>query len=191
MIRKALLASLLPLTACSGAPAQDAMPEMQMSDAETVLEGFDVSALPTLSGDVINADGAVIGSLSGIDGPKGVMIEVEIQAGGLTPGWHGLHLHQIGNCDDLGAFKMSGGHMGLIKNGHGLLNPIGPESGDLPNIWAAADGSAGYEAFSNLTTFDEIYDADGTALVIHAKRDDHISQPIGGAGGRVACAVVK
>ena len=36
-----------------------------------------------------------------------------------------------------------------------------------------------------------LLDADGSALVIHANADDHSSQPIGGAGDRVACAVIK
>ena len=36
-----------------------------------------------------------------------------------------------------------------------------------------------------------LLDNDGSALVIHAELDDHITQPIGGAGGRVACAVLK
>jgi Cu-Zn family superoxide dismutase len=70
------------------------------------------------------------------------------------------------------------------------MNPDGPEMGDLPNIWAAADGSAGYEAFSSLFTLGEALQEDGIALVIHADRDDHLTQPIGGAGPRVACGVL-
>ena len=81
--------------------------------------------------------------------------------------------------------------MGIIEGGHGLMNPVGPESGDVPNIWAAADGSAGYETFSPLFTLADVADEDGTAMVIHASRDDHITQPIGGAGPRVACAVIE
>jgi Cu-Zn family superoxide dismutase len=34
-------------------------------------------------------------------------------------------------------------------------------------------------------------DGDGSALVIHANPDDHMTQPIGGSGPRVACAVIK
>jgi Cu-Zn family superoxide dismutase len=34
-------------------------------------------------------------------------------------------------------------------------------------------------------------DRDGSALVIHANEDDHATQPIGGAGARVGCAVIK
>jgi Cu-Zn family superoxide dismutase len=196
MIRKALFAALLPfaaLSACGQAPAQDeaATPEMPMQ-AET--PGPDDGVFPSMmrmGGDVIGADGEAIGILNVLSGPNGLLLEVTIDPNGLTPGWHGLHLHQVGNCDDLGVFKNSGGHVGMVKGGHGLLNPNGPEGGDLPNIWAAIDGSAGYEAFTTLTTAADLADEDGAALIIHEARDDHMTQPIGGAGGRVACAVIR
>ena len=94
----------------------------------------------------------------------------------------------MGDCSDYGVFTNSGGHVGKIEGGHGLLNPAGPEGGDIPNIWAAADGSAGYEAFTTLATGAELMDEDGSAIIIHTGEDDHLSQPIGGAGARVACA---
>ncbi len=79
---------------------------------------------------------------------------------------------------------------------HGLLNPAANETGDLPNLYAAADGTAMAEIFTpsvSLSVADRapLLDADGSALVIHAAPDDHTSQPIGGAGARVACAVIK
>ena len=114
-----------------------------------------------------------------------------INPGGLEPGWHGLHLHQVGDCSDFGVFTNSGGHVGKVEGGHGLLNPAGPEGGDIPNIWAGADGSAGYETFTTLTTGAELLDENGSAIIIHTGEDDHLSQPIGGAGARVACAVLN
>lgn len=141
---------------------------------------------------VIGGEGQTIGSVKMTQAPKGMLIRVELGAGSLTPGWHGIHLHQVGDCSDVGEFKRSGGHLGMIPDGHGLLNPAGPEIGDLTNIWAAADGSAGYEVFQANLYFDGdekvIFDGDGTAVIIHANPDDHITQPIGGAGPRVACA---
>lgn len=190
MIRKALLAAALPLVACQTAPAQD---EMSLPPAEE-MPGPDEGVYPailSISGNVIGGSGDDIGAWQLIDGPNGILMEVTIEAGGLTPGWHGLHLHQIGDCSDIGEFKRSGGHMGMIPGGHGVLNPKGPEAGDFPNIWAGPDGSAGYETFAPLVEMSMIDDEDGTALVIHQNRDDHITQPIGGAGPRVACAVIK
>lgn len=142
---------------------------------------------------IIGADGARIGAATARGTPElGVMLEIAISPGGLEPGWHGLHLHQVGDCSDVGAFTNSGGHVGLIEGGHGLLNEAGPEAGDLPNIWAGADGAAGGEFITDRLAVaahaPALLDGDGTALIIHEGRDDQISQPIGGAGARVACA---
>ncbi|MEG1029664.1 MAG: superoxide dismutase family protein, partial [Brevundimonas sp.] len=77
------------------------------------------------------------------------------------------------------------------------LNAQGPDDGDLPNLYAAADGSAHGEFFTTKARISQdgpgqwLWDADGSALVIHANPDDHNSQPIGGAGDRVACAVLS
>ena len=74
---------------------------------------------------------------------------------------------------------------------HGLLNPDGPDNGDLPNIYAAADGTVQAELFTTRAGPDLLMDDDGSAIVVHENRDDHITQPIGGAGGRVACGVLS
>ncbi len=140
---------------------------------------------------ILGAEGVEIGWARFEQGPTGVLIRMEIGAGGLTPGWHGLHLHEIGDCSDVGAFQLSGGHHGKEAGAHGLMNPdMGPEPGDLPNLWAAADGSAGYEAFTMLTELVPALGGDGLSIIVHANEDDHRSQPIGGAGPRVACGVV-
>ncbi|MEL6828678.1 MAG: superoxide dismutase family protein [Pseudomonadota bacterium] len=195
MIRKALIALALPLAACAtGSLGSADAPEPEALPMAEEMPGPADGVFPSMlavGGDVIGLEGDAIGTLTGQFGPHGLLIQVEIMAGGLTPGWHGLHLHQVGDCSDVGSFKLSGGHMGMIEGGHGLLNPKGPEIGDVPNIWAAADGSAGYEAFTNLVTPADLSDEDGTALIIHANRDDHLTQPIGGAGPRVACAIIN
>ncbi len=189
MIRKALIASAFLIAACSSAQVQ----ERAVFPAEADLPGPDQGVYPSMmrmTGNVIGADGETIGAVNMLSGPKGTLIEVAIDPAGLTPGWHGLHLHQVGSCDDLGVFKLSGGHVGKVEGGHGLLNPKGPEGGDLPNIFAGADGAARYEAVSALFEMIDLADDDGAALIIHDGRDDHLTQPIGGAGARVACAVI-
>lgn len=140
---------------------------------------------------MIGSEGSEIGTANLIEGPNGIVLRITLEEGALEPGWHGLHLHQVGDCSDTGVFKASGGHVGKIEGGHGLLNAAGPEAGDIPNIWVAADGSAGYEVFTTLTTGAELSDEDGAAIIIHANEDDHMSQPIGGAGPRVACGVIE
>lgn len=149
----------------------------------------------SLTTDVVAAGGSKIGKLVLTDGPTGVLLH--LTATGLTPGWHAMHFHAVGDCSDAG-FQKSGGHINHAdhKMAHGLLNPEGPDFGDLPNFYVAADGTANAEAFSALVKLGggsdrpDLTDADGSALVIHASPDDYRTQPIGGAGARVACAVI-
>jgi Cu-Zn family superoxide dismutase len=145
------------------------------------------------------SDGSSIGMLSLTAATTGVLLQVDITKG-LTPGWHGMHFHQTGDCSDP-KFMTSGGHLNHAQSQkpHGLLNPAGPDFGDMVNLYVAADGSAHAQAFSASVRLDAgsseseqvLRDGDGSALVFHANADDQISQPIGGAGGRIACAVIK
>ena len=149
--------------------------------------------------DIKTADGKTIGIVALQAATSGVLLRVD-GSGGLTPGWHGMHFHQTADCSDP-KFLTSGAHMNHAegKRAHGLLNPGGPDFGDLVNLYVAADGSGHAEAYSPLVRLDPgsgdaqtvLHDADGSALVIHANGDDHLNQPIGGAGARVACAVIK
>ncbi|WP_436355707.1 superoxide dismutase family protein [Brevundimonas sp. CEF1] len=144
---------------------------------------------------IINGAGAEIGKATLTQGATGLLIKVE--AAGLTPGWHGIHIHATGQC--AAPFTSAGAHINHTdpKTPHGLLNAQGPDDGDLPNLFAAADGSAHGEFFTTKARISQdgpgqwLWDADGSALVIHANPDDHNSQPIGGAGDRVACAVLS
>lgn len=153
--------------------------------------------LPALAGtsDLKGPDGSARGTLTVTAAPKGVVLKIE--AKGLTPGWHGIHFHEKGDCSDA-KFTSAGSHVHNAKPVvHGLLNPNANDSGDLPNIFADSTGSATAEIYSTLVSFKggsvtpSLLDADGSAVVIHAGPDDHTSQPIGGAGGRVACAVIR
>jgi superoxide dismutase, Cu-Zn family len=187
MLRSLAIASLIALPACGqGAETTDnsAPAPTSVSPAEDAPEPRE------LGQDIIGETGETIGRLKLREGPNGVLLDVVVEAGGLAPGWHGLHFHQVGDCSDVGTFKRSGGHVGKIAGGHGLMNPAGPETGDLPNIHAAPDGSAAMEAFSDRFTLADLTDEDGSAMIMHESRDDHISQPIGGAGARVACAAI-
>jgi len=153
------------------------------------------STATSKTSDLLASGGAKIGTVTVTSAPKGILLRV--QASGLTPGWHGMHFHEKGDCSDA-AFKNSGGHVhggGTLV--HGLLNPAASDSGDLPNLYVQPNGTATVELYTTLTTANggggipALFDADGSALVIHASPDDYTSQPIGGAGARVACAVIK
>lgn len=153
------------------------------------------TAPETRTGSLKNASGQVIGQVTVTAATNGVMLQ--IQAKGLSPGWHGMHIHEKADCSDPG-FRNSGAHLHAKTPAvHGLLNPGFNDSGDLPNLYVNADGSAMVEIYSNLVTFKPgdtrpaLLDADGAAVVIHAKPDDHKSQPIGGSGDRIACAAIQ
>ena len=134
-----------------------------------------------------NAEGDAIGTVVMQQGSEGFLVTVMVE--GIEPGPHGIHIHSVGTCmPDFGA---SGGHINVDNRQHGLLNPDGPDNGDLPNIYAAADGAVQAELFTTLVDPDLLMDDDGSAIVIHENRDDHNTQPIGGAGGRIACGVLN
>lgn len=144
-----------------------------------------------------NVDGEIIGTVNMQDGNVGVVMHVEIE--GIAPGGHAIHIHTTGSCEP--DFKASQGHINLLGRKHGLLNPEGPDNGDLANIYAHSDGSVRAELlavgvavsheFAEMRGVAELLDEDGSAIVVHENTDDHMSQPIGGAGGRIACGVVN
>ena len=154
------------------------------------------SAPKAVKSDIVQAGGGKIGEVTLTNGRSGVLLR--LTASGLTPGWHAMHFHATGDCSDQG-FQKSGAHINHEdhKTPHGLLNPEGPDFGELPNIHVAADGTVNAEAFSALVSLDaassrpNLLDADWSALVIHASPDDHVTQPMGGAGARVSCAVIR
>jgi superoxide dismutase, Cu-Zn family len=152
-------------------------------------------ASPPASAEIKARGGVAAGTANFADGPKGVIMRIEVK--GLTPGWHGLHFHEKGDCSEA-AFKSAGGHVhGGSTLVHGLMNPEGNESGDLPNLYVAQDGTGHAEIFAPYvslktgTARTALLDQDGSAVVIHANPDDHSTQPIGGAGDRIACGVIR
>lgn len=120
-------------------------------------------------------------------------VEVDVEVHGLPAGTHGIHFHAVGSCTPPD-FASAGGHFNPTNMHHGLANPAGPHAGDLPNLVTGADGKADIE-FTNdriilLSGANSVFDADGTAVVIHASADDQRSDPSGNSGARIACGVI-
>ncbi|HZB37614.1 MAG TPA: superoxide dismutase family protein [Beijerinckiaceae bacterium] len=181
---RTLLAGLLATTALPALAQAPAQPQAAAPAAP----------VQTYEAPITGAKGDQIGKIAVRSSENATVVRITINAGGLTPGWHGIHFHSVGDCSDVGQFQLSKGHVNHENAKHGLLNPEGPDEGDLPNIYANADGSVNAEVSSEsvvLTGEQGLKDRDGSALVIHANEDDHTSQPIGNAGARVGCAVIK
>ena len=149
------------------------------------------SAAETAAAEIVNVEGTVIGEATFEQTPTGVLILVDVRD--LPPGAHGIHLHAVGSCTP--DFKAATGHINPEKVAHGLRNPDGPDNGDLPNLYVAADGTAKAEFFTTRVSVSggampALLDGDGSSVIIHDKPDDHLTQPIGGAGGRIGCGIV-
>ncbi len=124
-------------------------------------------------------------------GNDGVLFEVEIS--GLEPRkWVALHVHETGKCDHEHGNKAAGGHFNPGKKEHGFIAANGPHAGDLPSQYVADDGVLRAQMYSTMVRLD---DAErgirGRALIVHAGSDDYRTDPAGGAGDRIACAVIE
>ena len=95
----------------------------------------------------------------------------------------------VGRCD-APAFESAGEHLNPAGAQHGLDNPAGPHMGDLPNLTVGTD-STGHLVASATLADSSVFDADGSALVVHADPDDQRTDPSGNSGGRIACGVLS
>ena len=144
----------------------------------------------TITAAMKDSTGKDLGTLTLSDTPDGIMIMGSLT--GLPKGDHGIHLHTTGSCSP--NFAAAGGHWNPTNKEHGKDNPKGPHMGDMLNITVGADGTWNSMVTSpggTLKGANALMDADGAAVVIHAKADDYKSQPAGNAGDRLACGVVK
>jgi len=140
-----------------------------------------------------NSSGAPIGTAQLWQDANGV-VNVEIASISLPAGTHGIHFHDAAKCEGP-AFTTAGGHYNPMGMEHGLQNPRGPHAGDNPNVTIPA-GGVGNVSFTtdrvSLTPGPRtLFDADGSALVVHAAADDQVTNPSGNSGARIACGVVR
>ncbi len=165
----------------------------QSHSAMDVKEVTEPLITQTASADIISNAGASVGALTIEQGPRGIVINLDVRD--LPPGRHGMHFHAVGSCAPMETFSEAGGHIMPKNLPHGFFHPDGPHAGNLPNLIVSADGTAKVELYSNLLMLDQgqgaILDEDGSTLMIHTNPDDHFTQPIGGSGGRIACGVIK
>jgi len=145
--------------------------------------------------DVMTAEGEDAGTVTFEQTLHGVAITARLQ--NLSEGPHGFHIHETGACRP--EFKAAGGHYNPLDAAHGFDSEDGYHVGDLPNIYAEADGTATADFFAPQLSLkakeDNSYpftlkDHDGSAVMIYAELDDYERMPPGSTGDRVACGVI-
>jgi len=123
----------------------------------------------------------------------GNVVRILVEARGLPPGLHAVHVHAVGKCDPPD-FTSAGPHFNPTGKQHGALNPQGSHAGDLPNINIGPDGNGRLETANEQITLaagaNSVLDTDGSALVVHAAPDDFKTDPTGNSGARIACGVL-
>ena len=155
-------------------------------------------SLLTAEAVMVSASGAEIGTVSFRQkGGREVLVAVSIR--NVAPGGHAIAVHSAGACTP--DFNAAGDHFDPGANRGGLVHSswkgeveYGDHGGDLPNIYAYADGSARADFVTDGFTLQDgedhsVFDADGSAVVVHEKPQNYDAVE-GNTGARVACGVI-
>ncbi len=142
--------------------------------------------------------GESMGTVTFRQAATGVLVVAELT--GLDPGGHAFIIHEVGACTP--DFESAGDHFNPEDAEHGLIHPnwkrgesTGGHGGDLPNIYAASDGTARADFFTVGITLDSgprhsLFDADGSAIIVHEKPDAY-GEEESDTGARLACGVIE
>jgi Cu-Zn family superoxide dismutase len=139
-----------------------------------------------------SADGKDVGSVTLTQLPEGVLLNLTIK--GLPAGEHAFHVHAVGKCE--APFTSAGGHFNPGGKKHGVMAADGHHAGDMPNLHIPSTGELTVEVVNTAITLEKgkpnsVFDADGSAIIVHAGKDDYKTDPTGDAGGRIACGVIQ
>lgn len=149
-----------------------------------------------------DAAGTIVGVAHFSQSKDGV--EVKVTAFKLTSGFHGFHVHAVGKCmvdntvQPPAVFTSAGPHFEI-----GLDTDHRDHNGDLPVLLANKKGYAEAEFKTDRFKVADLFDTDGSALIVHANPDNFANIPTryaaapdattlstGDAGSRVACGVI-
>jgi superoxide dismutase, Cu-Zn family len=148
-------------------------------------------AAPALAAELKTADGKDVGIVALTQTGDGVRLKLAFK--GLPPGEHALHVHSVGKCE--APFTSAGPHFNPDQKKHGLKSPEGHHAGDMANIVVPANGNLTQTVVNKDITLEKdkpnsVFQNGGTAIVVHANKDDEMTDPAGNAGDRVACGVI-
>ncbi|MEK4825530.1 superoxide dismutase family protein [Niallia sp. FSL W8-0951] len=142
--------------------------------------------------EMFNDVGDSLGTIKLQEQADGVKLSLNLK--GLTPGIHGIHIHETNKCD-APDFQSAGNHFNPDNKEHGLLHPEGAHAGDLPNILVKEDGTVKAELMAPQVTLRDgkksLFSKKGTSIVITEQQDDGMTQPAGDSGERIACGSIK
>ena len=132
-----------------------------------------------------NAAGNVVGFAKFTQDAGGV-VHVNVKVEGFSEGLHGTHIHAAGNCTPPFALALGHHNPGAATHGN--------HAGDLPNLRVNGAGRGHLNAKTDHATLSAgpltVFDANGSALIIHAAKDDGVTDPTGNSGARIACGVI-
>ncbi len=130
---------------------------------------------------------AVEGQIEFVASGDGVRVSVNLR--GLTPGKHGFHIHEFGDCGAPDGTS-AGGHFNPGGEPHAGPTDGARHTGDLGNVEADKDGNVAFSYVDPRVAFAGPNSVLGRGVIVHAKADDLKTQPTGDAGGRQGCGVI-
>ena len=195
---RSFYAATLPLAVVALAAFACAPPaEEPVAETPAIEEETPVAPAPeplTATATLTTADGVEIGTATFTQ--VGSQTTASFHLVGVSPaGTHAIHVHENGECTPPD-FTSAGGHFNPNGKKHGIMAKDGHHAGDMPNLHIPASGTLQVEVVNSAITLEKgkpnsVFGPDGTALIIHAAKDDYKSDPTGEAGGRVACGVIQ
>lgn len=180
MNTKMIIPVLFLILAASPAFAQDHQ-HMNMSAATSAPVQKAICILYATQGNTVS------GTVTFTKVAEGMKIVADVS--GLTPGKHGFHVHEYGDCSSPDGTS-AGGHFNPAGSSHGAPMDMTRHEGDMGNLEAGADGKAHLEYVDAHMSFDGPGSILGRSVIVHAREDDLKSQPVGNAGPRIACGVI-
>ena len=168
---------MLPLLCCGGFIVQAQTPAERPSAPLKAIAVLHPTAGNNVKGTVTFTEEA-----------DGVQVHAEIT--GLTPGNHGFHIHEFGDCS-AGDGSSAGGHFNPTDSRHAGPDDAERHVGDMGNVEADASGKATLDYLDHqISLTNDRQSVIGRSVVVHAKADDLKSQPAGDSGARIACGVI-